>query len=1771
MKRQRSLKIRIILMLLCAAMVLSCSIPALAAESATAQEIIRLGTDKATQGHWAGKYGADAAILFGYAYTGNRTPTNDYGRFLIGPGNNVNLLIQSENSSLNNYSYQCYGALHCYNKDDDSILDMPAGSENTKFLAGAYCGGRRDETGFFTSKFTLDMKDEGYHVVTIYGCTAANSAFSVAFEKNGTEVFRDTLPKDTFKNGEYISYLLPGSVTVYIHAPNVTGASGIFVDDVSACGIDAFNVASDSASAAAKLTWSETSVPSGAKIIVEKEADNVWTEIAELTAPSSGSYLDNDVIVGNTYSYRLRTVNGTAYSLPTEVKTCTITAPLLGTDVFRLGTDKTTCGHWEGKYGSTDAAILFGYAYTGEHGPKNGQGRFMISRNQYDYVSKASDSSLTSYDVNNSGALWCYDESDDSILDMPSGSENQKFLCGAFHYATADSLFKLNLKDEAFHVITLYGSKKMTGDFTLTFEKNGEAVLTDTLPEDTFAGGGYVSYLVLGSVTIRLKKTAPTECGLSAIFIDKVAAFPTGISDFALSAGDAARSVKLTWAEQNLPTGITLVLDRKIEEGEWAEFARLQAGVCEYLDSDLASGTTYSYRLRTLNGTSYSAYNSILTYAVPAYQNTTLTFDKTLYTAKDSTVAIEANVTLLDQSNAGCANQTVELTADWGHDTQSIGTAQTDSDGIAAFTFYPAYLGEATLTAAFADNDDAKLSHSSATASAYVGEVDWQRAPIIYKISDAVLPGDLVNINGYGFHNEDMTKLAVKYAPHTSDTVSAEPPAEAADMEIVQTDARDGFYVVAELPAGAAAGLYDIWVTNGYGYAEPVTLNAARPLFISEYEAWDGQAIKISGRNLLAGQFGADLKTKVRLTNGTNSYEQTLVKNTPYSIAFAVNAPLGTYNVEVSNDNGITWRGLITDQTLTVVSKGNDPLDIGVAWMGDFAWDNVFDITDYGANGTNTEDDTEAVNAAIAAARASEAQGGVIYFPNGNYYVGSLKIPANIVMRGESTDGTTLYYNGTGGNMFESTEDGQTIGHQGFANFSIRLSDDNTRPDAFFWLGHAWGSVAHDQVNRQPTEFFIKNIDLSYSMESIDQSKTAGSGQQRGLAVVAIIKERYLVQDTSFSGEKAGCNNVYVNEYGGYTRVTCNYDVGYLQCSAKYNFTEDCRVTGGLRKSGTRENHGIFARAFAHVENNYVECVGSRQNDGETYCCEMPGGYFNYGEIINATKNSITVTPDVALKDSYALSYGRLMVRIIDGRGLGQQLEVESVDSTANTIILKGEWDVIPDRSSKFSLFLPLEYVTFFNNTSCDSTKGIYLYGNIYDAVAANNIGIDTEGIFVFSANGQYNGRDNQSSFVTIRENKLSGISPISKTCNISFHSQRQANGPEYYCVDIYGMEVRDNQITAERGAVPVDLTEAPEGNGIVSFSGINSSQLGSTVNYHGDTTNILIENNLIKDADTAITSKKYDYGLVLKGNIFDNVGEETEIETAENVAVRNMTATKAILDSFISVWEKASSKNYTEESFKALTDALAAAKAISADSNATQTAIALALQELRIASGSLVWVIAESANPVEPIDPIDPIDPTRPAIPSYIPAVSDSKFPFKDVGRSDAFYDAVKYLYENNIMNGTSRTEFSPNAELTRGMVVTILYRMEAEPSTSGAKPLSDVKTGLYYSKAVDWAAEKNIVNGFSDGTFKPEQLVTREQLATIISRYAVSKGIAVYEAANALASTDVVSAWARSNVAWAAAEGILTKTQTTNTTKNATRAEVATAIYTYLTKTAK
>ena len=195
---------------------------------------------------------------------------------------------------------------------------------------------------------------------------------------------------------------------------------------------------------------------------------------------------------------------------------------------------------------------------------------------------------------------------------------------------------------------------------------------------------------------------------------------------------------------------------------------------------------------------------------------------------------------------------------------------------------------------------------------------------------------------------------------------------------------------------------------------------------------------------------------------------------------------------------------------------------------------------------------------------------------------------------------------------------------------------------------------------------------------------------------------------------------------------------------------------------------------------------------------------------------------------------------------------------------------------------------------------------------------------------------------------------------------------------------------------------------------------------------------------------------------------------------------------------------------------------------------------------------------------------PTTPTTPTK-PGKDDTKFPFIDVSKNDRYYDAVDYLYNNGIMNGTTDTLFSPNAELTRAMVVTILYRAQGKPAVSTSGSFKDVAAGRYYTEAVEWAAANNIVKGFTDGTFKPDEPVTREQLAAFISRYAEYNGIEIVAADGKLDADAVVSNWAKKNVEWAVAEGILTSAQAKNATQNATRAEVAMALYTYLTKVAK
>ena len=149
----------------------------------------------------------------------------------------------------------------------------------------------------------------------------------------------------------------------------------------------------------------------------------------------------------------------------------------------------------------------------------------------------------------------------------------------------------------------------------------------------------------------------------------------------------------------------------------------------------------------------------------------------------------------------------------------------------------------------------------------------------------------------------------------------------------------------------------------------------------------------------------------------------------------------------------------------------------------------------------------------------------------------------------------------------------------------------------------------------------------------------------------------------------------------------------------------------------------------------------------------------------------------------------------------------------------------------------------------------------------------------------------------------------------------------------------------------------------------------------------------------------------------------------------------------------------------------------------------------------------------------------------------------FKDVSQNVWYYNSVKYCFDNGIIMGTTDTTFSPNTNVTRGNLVTILWRMEGSPKVSGSISFPDVKETDYYYEAVKWAEKSGVVHGYDTGKFGPNNNISREQLATILNNYAKYKKKDTSNKADLTKFTDnkKISSYAREGVAWAVAKKVM------------------------------
>ena len=172
----------------------------------------------------------------------------------------------------------------------------------------------------------------------------------------------------------------------------------------------------------------------------------------------------------------------------------------------------------------------------------------------------------------------------------------------------------------------------------------------------------------------------------------------------------------------------------------------------------------------------------------------------------------------------------------------------------------------------------------------------------------------------------------------------------------------------------------------------------------------------------------------------------------------------------------------------------------------------------------------------------------------------------------------------------------------------------------------------------------------------------------------------------------------------------------------------------------------------------------------------------------------------------------------------------------------------------------------------------------------------------------------------------------------------------------------------------------------------------------------------------------------------------------------------------------------------------------------------------------------------------------------------------FSDLDPNAWYHDGDHFCLENGFMIGMGDGRFDPDGVTTRAMIVTVLYRVEGKPAVTGGSPFGDVATGAWYTDAVIWAAANGIVNGYEDGTFHPDDAITREQLAAILYRYAQSKGqgfTGLWSFRLDFPDAGEVSEWADEAMHWMVMNGVVGgKDGRLLPGGNASRAETATML---------
>lgn len=787
-------------------------------------------------------------------------------------------------------------------------------------------------------------------------------------------------------------------------------------------------------------------------------------------------------------------------------------------------------------------------------------------------------------------------------------------------------------------------------------------------------------------------------------------------------------------------------------------------------------------------------------------------------------------------------------------------------------------------------SDDLRITLEGNGADILVETESEKKENNILRVSDCVTSDELFNIYGVNL-NGDSVKVFIDFAESNKDF----PDANSFVADVVGFDKESGTYITARMPKLEKGGQLKMWVQVDGAYYLPYYINTPRPQWLVQEKMAHGQTNKIIGRNLSPQEFNSAENVRIKLENDNGIYYPEIIDGDSYEIEFSVDdsIPVGNYTVAVSNGNNI-WRELEYveyGKTLEVIGAVSDPIGLNVWWAGDINWSNVINVS-----GKTTSDIQNAIKLAYYTG------GGVVKLSEGIYEIDQIALYDGVVLQGAGKDKTILDCNGNswiyirGGHLTNVSDEGL----MGVCDLSMRLTGEKAKnatvyPDTVVLMSSNTSAFS---------KTFVKNCDFSFPLDNPSEDI---SNDKLGRRI-----------PVRMSGESDGVieNCTTVSRYLGFHVTTkkrvimkdnhCTGITGHIYGTGElYTFENNTTLGNDDVEIVQGQHEGIVSRAPSYIKGNTVDNVGIEgQNDGETILAETAGAYVKmHGNIVSADANYCVVDGTFRNWDMNDQKWGRWQLVIVEGRGLGQVMPIQSMDEATRTVTFYDGWKIVPDQTSKFIVTTIIKGMTVVDNYTANSKKGIWLYNGCCDSVVAGNTTYNTQGIYVRGFAGEVTGENADgtgstvykdfypSYFNSVENNNVSGVSDCTGDSSIGSIAVIGSGVEPLIGVLCYGSEIKNNSVNPEGKTNVVNGAESADMDGIYLGHHCVIRGREGTAYLAG-----IAEGNTVKNANTGIgaggdvhedlttnrisMSADLTRGVVLRNNTFENVKEEYSINT---------------------------------------------------------------------------------------------------------------------------------------------------------------------------------------------------------------------------------------------------------------------------------------------------